>query len=166
MNWIVAHTQVSAETKATFQLRRQGFEVYLPQFRKTWRHARRIEQVVRPLFPRYLFIAGDAETLAWRAINSTFGVQNLVMQGDRPAVAPQQLVDDIRAREDDSGLIAIADKDAFGVGDRVRVVNGPLTDHLGIFECAHDDHRVMILLDFLGRKVRTKLRVEDLQLAG
>ena len=165
MSWIVAQTHVNAEAKACFQLRRQGFESYLPRYRITRRHARRIEQVVKPLFPRYVFISGDALGLAWRAIASTIGIQNIVMQGDRPAVAPQELIDDIRRREDESGMVAVADASAFSSGDRVRVTNGPMADQLGIFDRAYDDQRVMILLDFLGRQVRTKMQIEDLQLA-
>ena len=57
--WIVAHCHANAENKAEVHLTRQGFEVYFPKIQTTRRHARRIELVVRPLFPRYLFICFD-----------------------------------------------------------------------------------------------------------
>ena len=69
-DWYVVHTQPHAEDKAIFNLRRQGFETYLPKYLRTRRHARRTEQVARPLFPRYLFVALDLAVQPWRAIQS------------------------------------------------------------------------------------------------
>ena len=82
--WYAVHTQPQAEGKAEFNLRRQGFEVYCPRLRKQRRHARRIDTVLTPLFPRYLFTALDVDEQPWRAINGTFGVVHLVGCGERP----------------------------------------------------------------------------------
>src|ERR1017187_6896970 len=49
--WYVAQTHVHAETKATLHLRRQGFDVYLPRYRKQRRHARRSTSWLRRCFP-------------------------------------------------------------------------------------------------------------------
>src|SRR5664279_3292931 len=72
--WYVAQTHVHAETKATLHLRRQGFDVYLPRYRKQRRHARRVDIVAAPLFPRYLFVSVDLATQRWRSIRSTVGI--------------------------------------------------------------------------------------------
>ena len=72
--WYVVHTQVLGEDRADLNLRRQGFETYLPRYLRTRRHARRVETVARPLFPRYLFVAMDVARDRWRAVQSTFGV--------------------------------------------------------------------------------------------
>jgi hypothetical protein len=48
----VAHTQVHGEPKAAADLSRQGFKVYLPGYLRRRRHARRVEIVPGPLFPR------------------------------------------------------------------------------------------------------------------
>ena len=60
--WYVAQTHIHAESKATFHLERQGFGVYLPRYLKKRRHARRVDTVAAPLFPRYLFISVDSAT--------------------------------------------------------------------------------------------------------
>src|SRR5947209_3993566 len=60
--WYVAQTHPRAEAKAAEHLDRQGFHVYLPNFRKRRRHARRVETVTAPLFPRYLFVSVDMAT--------------------------------------------------------------------------------------------------------
>ena len=72
---------------------RQSFGVYLPRYTKMRRHARKIEAVARPLFPRYLFVALDLARDRWRSIQSTFGVVGLVMSGEQPAPLPTDVVE-------------------------------------------------------------------------
>ena len=80
-SWYVAYTQPRNEKLALEHLVRQGFEVFCPQYRKRRSHARRIDMVPAPLFPRYLFVAFDASDPQWRAIRSTRGVIDLVRHG-------------------------------------------------------------------------------------
>lgn len=89
MNWYVVQTHARAERKAAFHLERQGFTVYLPQYLKRWRHARKTEMRRAPLFPRYLFVTMDMAQARWRAIRSTIGVSALVCNGERPAPVPR-----------------------------------------------------------------------------
>ena len=77
--WYVAHTQPHAENKAAVHLGRQGFVTYLPRYLKRRRHARRVDVVSAPLFPRYLFVQIDTAVQRWRSIYSTFGVSQLVV---------------------------------------------------------------------------------------
>ena len=72
--WYVVQTHPHAESRAMEQLRQQGFVTYLPKLLKQRRHARKVETVIRPLFPRYLFVLVDITTQRWRAIHSTIGV--------------------------------------------------------------------------------------------
>jgi transcriptional antiterminator RfaH len=103
--WYVVQTHVHAERKAASHLVRQGFSIYLPRYLKRRRHARRVETVEAPLFPRYLFVAIDQMTQRWRAIQSTIGVTHLVRNGDEPAAVPAAVVAALRGREDERGLI-------------------------------------------------------------
>lgn len=161
VNWYVVQTQPNAERKALAHLDRQGFTVYLPNYRKKRRHARRTEIVAAPLFPRYLFVAIDVAKQRWRSIHSTIGVSRLVCSGDAPAPVPLGVVDALRLREGGDGLIDIDSGPQFVRGDKVCVRDGVFGDCLGIFECATDRERVSILLDLLGRKVRVVLHGED-----
>jgi transcriptional antiterminator RfaH len=151
------HTQVHGERKAEQNLMRQGFEVYLPRYLKRRRHARRVDFAVRPLFPRYLFVAIDMAAQRWRSIQSTIGVAHLVTNGDDPASVPDSVVGALRAREDEKGFIRIDVKPAFVPGDKVRVLTGAFMDSAGLFSGLADHDRVAILLDMLGRKVRVLL---------
>lgn len=164
LRWYVAETQPRAEAKAVWHLQRQGFTTYLPQYRKLRRHARRTDEVRVPLFPRYLFVSIDMALQAWRAIHSTVGVTRLITHGDTPAAVPEGIVEDIRAREDESGLVLLPPP--FRPGELVRVLAGSFADQIGIYECASDAHRVVLLLDLLGRKVRLKLPLSSVAAAA
>jgi len=125
--------------------------------RRKRRHARRVESVAAPLFPRYLFVAVDTATQRWRSIQSTVGVLRLVCNGDIPAAVPDGVVSAIKQRENETGFVHLDECVRFRAGDEVRVLDGAFSASLGIFEGATDNQRVMILLDFLGRKVRVSL---------
>ncbi len=152
--WYVVQTQVNAELKAAANLGRQGFSIYLPRYLKRRRHARKVEIVARPLFPRYLFVGIDLAAQRWRGIQSTLGVSHLVCVGDKPAVAEEGVIDALRAREDEAGFISLVCRPAFSPGDRVRIVDGAFVDSLALVEDVSDHDRVAVLLDLLGRKVR------------
>ncbi|WP_414464656.1 transcription termination/antitermination NusG family protein [Hyphomicrobium sp. DY-1] len=66
-------------------LRNQGYEVYVPVLRKQIRHARQVREVLRPLFPGYLFARLTHSTMRWRPILSTVGVRSVVCM---PSLAP------------------------------------------------------------------------------
>jgi transcriptional antiterminator RfaH len=160
-HWYVVQTHANAETKAAMHLQRQGFESYLPRYLKRRRHARRTETVAAPLFPRYLFVAFDASRQRWRSIQSTFGVTNLVCTGEDPATLPNEIVENIRHREDERGFICMDTAPKFAPGDKVQVVEGVFSLCSGLFESMTDRERVTILLDFLGRKVRVAIDVDS-----
>jgi len=155
--WFVAHTHPHAEAKARAHLNRQGFEIYFPRYLKRRRHARRIENVAAPLFPRYLFVAVDLTAQRWRSIYSTIGVTRLVCNGDEPTPVPTGIVEALKSREDASGFIKLEYRPPFRAGDKVRVLDGALSSCLGLFEGMAERERVAILLDLLGRKVRVVL---------
>jgi transcriptional antiterminator RfaH len=152
--WCVAHTQPHAEAKATRHLQRQGFEIYFPRYLKRRRHARSVDIVAAPLFPRYLFVAIDMTAQRWRSIFSTVGVSHIVCNGDLPAAIPGKVVTALKDREDADGFIRLDHRPNFRSGDKIRVIDGVFADCFGLYEGMQDSERVAILLDLLGRKVR------------
>jgi transcriptional antiterminator RfaH len=155
--WYVVQTQINGEAKAVQNLLRQGYEVYLPRYLKRRRHARKVDFVAKPLFPRYLFVAIDMATQRWRSIQSTSGVSHLVTNGDEPAVVPEGVVRALKVREDAKGFVALDAAPAFMPGDKVRVLAGAFMDNAGLFNGMVDHDRVSILLEMLGRQVRVVL---------
>lgn len=160
--WYVAQTQLQSEAKASANLAQQGFEVYLPRYLRTVRHARRVNVVRAPLFPNYLFVRLDLETQRWRAINSTVGVKRLVGHDGTPARISSSVVDDLKEHETADGFSSMVSPVVrFKAGDAVRILRGAFDSCRGIFQGRTDHERVEILLDMLGRKVRV---VTDAQL--
>lgn len=160
--WYVAQTQANGEAKAAYNLARQGYDVYLPRYQKRRRHARKVDFVAKPLFPRYIFVAIDRASQRWRSIESTVGVSRLVTNGDEPAMVSEAIVHSLKARENEKGFIRLDCKSAFARGDKVRVLSGVFMDDAGIFNGSADHNRVSILLEMLGREVRVFLDADML----
>jgi transcriptional antiterminator RfaH len=161
IRWFVARTRPHAEVKASLNLMRQGFESYLPRYLKRRRHARKVETVAAPLFPRYLFVAVDMASQRWRSIRSTIGIAQFVCNGDEPAAVPVGIVEALKLREDSNGFVKLDSHPRFRAGEKIRVLDGAFVECLGLFEGVSERERVTILLDLLGRKVRVVLG-EDL----
>jgi transcriptional antiterminator RfaH len=163
--WYVVQAQPNAELKAVAHLNRQGFATYLPRYMKRRRHARRVEHVPAPLFPRYLFVGIDLAAQRWRSIFSTVGVSRLVCNGDTPQAVPDQIVAALRGREDEAGFVRLDVRPNFRVGDKICVLDGALAGCFGLYEGMKDSERVAVLLDMLGRKVRVMVDVDSVAAA-
>lgn len=155
--WCVVSTQPNAEEKAMFHLMRQGFNVLLPKHLKRRSHARKVEWVPRPLFPGYLFVKIDPSISPWRAIRSTVGALDVIRFGEAPAPLPDEVIEEICARQDENGLVKTHDGTNFKPGDAVRVLQGALGEFEALFESADDRNRVTVLLNMLGRQVRAQV---------
>jgi transcriptional antiterminator RfaH len=163
--WYVVRTKTCFEERAIWHLDNQGFETYLPRYRKQVRHARKTKTVMRPLFPGYVFVKMDTRQQRWRSINGTVGVISLVQLGDTPRPIPTDIVDAIRQREDEVGVVTLA---PYGLknGDRVRVREGALSEYTALLEDISDEKRVFLLLDLMGREVRVSVSIENLAKAS
>lgn len=165
-NWYVIHTHAHSEEKALKNLINQNFNVYLPKQLKRRRHARKTETIKAPLFPRYMFVELDINNDCWHFIKSTIGVSKLLCSGNTPVKVPNEIINEIRNHENEMGLVVIDPKSRFCTGDKVRLLDGPFTDVLGLFHSTTDDNRIMILLDILGRNVRVKIDPEFVEIAA
>ena len=146
--WYVVRTLAQRERLAVQPLTNQGYRVFLPLHLKTRRHARKVETILAPLFPRYLFTILDLTSHRWRSINGTFGVERLLMSAGGPQAVPCGLVE---------RLILAAEKDgsvrfdfALQEGQSVKIVAGPFADLIGRLEQLNGKDRVTVLLQLLG----------------
>jgi transcriptional antiterminator RfaH len=157
ITWYAAYTQPNREATAVEHLSRQGYSVYLPRYRRAVRHARRRALVLRPLFPRYLFVGLDRLTQRWRPIRSTCGVVGLVASRDEPVPVDPGIVESLRQREEKGAFDLVSPVQWLRKGDVVRVTEGPFADLIGRLLAVTDHERVFILLDLLGRTVRAEV---------
>lgn len=159
--WFVAETLPRAEFQAQIQLERQLFDCFCPRFSRQRRHARRIERVLAPLFPGYVFVRFDPDRDQWRSINGTTGVRRLIGgTPNRPQPMPQQAMEALVARCE-NGVVTRLVTD-LEVGQRVRLNAGPFLDRLATVEELDDRGRVRVLLDILGGQVPARLAASDL----
>ncbi len=164
--WFVINTHVQGENKTIFHLQRQGFDVYLPRFLKKRSHARKVDWVPAPMFPRYLFVSLDPELNQWRSIRSTVGVYKLICQGDQPTPVPVGIVEQIQGCENEQGLVTLGLGTQFRRGDKVRVMDGPMVEQVGVFDCTDDQQRVYVLLDLMGRQVKVRVGQDAVAACG
>lgn len=164
--WYAVYTRTGMERMALGNLELQGYTAYLPLRAKERRHARTIDTIKVPLFPRYLFVEIDTETESWRAINGTYGVACLITMGERPSGVPVGIVEAIREREDDKGLIEIDEPCPYKTGEVVEITYGAFADQTAIFKCGDDKQRVTLLLSLLGRETEVRLPANAVRAYG
>ena len=162
--WYVVQTRPHAELEAQEHLRRQGFTTYLRKLTKPRRHARRVEMVSRPLFPRYLFVLIDTINQRWRAVRSTVGVIALVGSEDGPTPLRPGIMEALREQEGADGFFH-ARGDSFSPGAAIRVMDGLFASCLGFFEAMSEGQRVSVLLNLLGRRVSVVLDAQSVAAA-
>jgi transcriptional antiterminator RfaH len=164
MRWFVVYTQPLKETVAKQHLEEQGYNVYLPMFKKTRRHARRTDEVLQPLFPRYLFVGLNLKLDAWRAVNGTRGVAYLLLNDGHPLGISTSIIEELKVLEND-GVVPIECVSTFTKGENLRVVDGVFKDQVAVFQRMDDKQRVQLLLNFLGRDTRITVPVYAVEAA-
>jgi hypothetical protein len=98
LTWLLVYTKVRAESWTEINLRNQGFATLLP------RMASRAGLV--PLFPRYLFV-GHRDEQRTVPLRNTLGVLYVVHCGGSPARVPVDVIDEIRARMNEQGVVQV-----------------------------------------------------------
>ena len=161
-HWVVVQTQPNREKWAAENVARQGREFYLPRIEIL----KGAKKLVRPLFTRYLFVR--VLNRQWRFLSGTDGVSGIVTgaTGGMPGTIADRYIDELRAREDSSGVIRLPTlDDGFHMGQRVRVRAGLMEGRSGLYEGLDDKGREKVLFSILGRKTVILFAHNDLESA-
>jgi transcriptional antiterminator RfaH len=78
------------------------------------------------------------------------------MDGLLPAHVPDAVISEIRSRER-GGFVELLPKLRLEPGARVRVLQGPLQDQIGLLAALRPHERVLLLLQMLGGQQRVEL---------
>lgn len=151
---LVRRKDCDDESVAEQLFARNGFESYLPQIK--FRRARKIR--IAPLFPGYIFVRVIDR---WYPIAWTIGVIRILMAGDHPAHMPENIMDEIRARESADGFVKLAPSPRLKKGAHVRILSGQFQGHIGLYDGMSAKERERVLLSLLGRSVRVELAASD-----
>ena len=150
--WYAVQTKPRKEDLAEANLSRQAFEVFLPRIKDARRRRGHWQDVIDPLFPRYLFVKADLEKDNVAPIRSTLGVTGLVRFGSEHVPVPRSFIEGLMSETDKDTGITLRSPQVFNKGDKVRMVKGPFAGVEAIFEAVSGEQRVMILLELLNRQ--------------
>lgn len=155
--WYVAQLKRNGFEQAVVNLGRQNFETFMPMQKNTVRHARQLKNVLRPVFPGYLFVRFGTNRSDWRKINSTFGVSRLVsFDKSAPTPVPDKLIAGLRARCD-GGDILLPMRNV-EIGEKVRLLSGAFAEFVGEVEDMVGQNNVRVLLNILGQYARIDVK--------
>jgi transcriptional antiterminator RfaH len=161
--WFILQFKPNSHHQATKNLKRQGFETFLPLTDTTSRKASQFVNTTRPLFPGYMFIRFDRAESNWYKINSTYGVSRLVTSNSILKSIPTRFVDSLMKRYDLSGKLIPVKK--LKKGDQVAVLNGPFANFIATVETYETDQRIWILMDLMGRKTKIQTPSDTLEIS-
>ncbi len=147
-NWYLIKTKPQQESIATLNLANQGLNVFFP---KTV-----IKNKTTPLFPGYLFIKLNDKTQNWTPIRSTKGVSNFVRFGLNFVKVPHQIIDLIRAQQQQT-IDKIIDLSSHHQGDTVEIQTGAFRGQQAIFKNYNTKDRVIVLLNLIGQQQKITL---------
>ena len=148
--WYLAYTKPKQESVAQFNLEQQGFEVYLPLFKKFKKTEQGPVALFEPMFPRYILFRPSRPEQSISAVRSTKGVTTLVRFGFEPALLHDDVVQRIRQVEQLRDQATIEDLNQFKQGQKVRLKHTALGDIEGLVQNV-SSKRVAVLLEILGR---------------
>ena len=167
MRWYVAATLPMGEETAVQHLRNQGYS--------TWCPIQRIKAFVRhqyvprdyPLLRGYVFVAFDVNdrTVHWPSINSTRGVLHLLIpHRERPTPLPVGLIEQWQSQIGAEGVMEVGEKETWRPksGDPIKIKSGDFADITTFCELAQGE-RIQVVLDFLGGKRKTWLRLDQVE---
>lgn len=149
--WYVARTQPFRESSAQFNIQQLGFETYFPRVRRTVRHARKLRNVLAPLFPGYIFVILNLSRDRWRSVNGATGVASLIMGAEQPIPAPQGVVEALISMREGSGGVCL--NQDLSIGQMVRILSGPFAQAICQLEQLDDRGRVCVLLEIMGGQI-------------
>jgi transcription antitermination factor NusG len=179
--WTAVRSELSRERVAERFLTMAGYTTYFPKIQEQRINCGRKILVARWLFPNYLFIriemdipaeingaengarnGHDTPVIGWWTAKRTCGVSSLVMDGISPARISDKIIDEIKSRER-NGFIRLPTCPEFVSGDPIKVVAGPFSGQLGLYEGQKGSARVLVLLRMFGSQQRTELRRDAIE---
>jgi len=155
-DWYLAYTKPRQEEIARVNLEQQGFESYLPLYKKFRKTEQGPVSVFEPMFPRYIFFRPGKPGQSISAVRSTKGITTIVRFGFEPAVIDEVLLQRIRQLEQDRNHATLVELSNLKAGQAVRLKHTALGGVEGLVQSV-SSKRVAVLLDILGRPAVVQL---------
>lgn len=162
--WYVVHTYSGYENKVrqnllhrveTMDVVDRIFEVVVPTQEEVEIRSGQRHSVQRKVFPGYVLVRMVMDDDSWYVVRNTPGVTSFVGMGNKPAALTEAEVQAII-----KGMHAEAPKVkvSLGLGNTVRIVDGPFSDFRGtVDEIDQEKGKVKVLVSFFGRETPVTL---------
>ena len=160
MKWIVVQTKPNCENKAYLNLKRQGYEIFFPKVKKTISKFNKFINVVKPLFPSYIFVSITSKQ-NWSKIRNTYGVSKILKFSDHLYFLPFDVINDLKMKCDCRGFAV--DFRKYVKGEKVRFFKNNQTCLDAVFEEQIDKKRSFIFINFLNQKVKASVETKNLE---
>jgi len=150
-SWFLIYSKPRNEDIVSQKLCDAGFEVLNPKLKERKYVRRKLQDVVSPLFPCYIFVKFDFPG-DFRTIKYTRGVRSIVGSGNVPSTVPNEIVDSITNNMED-GLIK-RNQPELKKGEKVIIKEGPFEGFEAVFEKnLKGTERVTVLLNAINARV-------------
>lgn len=160
MHWYLLQTKTNAQSRACDNLRRQGFDVFLPLITKTTKKNGKFFDFEAPLFPGYLFMGTSINPIPWKSVNGTRGISRAVTLDGAYRPVSACIIEGLKSRCNCNGVIQSLNDVV--PGDRVKIERGPFANFICTVEYIKDDQRAWILIDLLKQKTRSEVSLSDI----
>ena len=164
--WYVVHTYAGYEDRVRKNLEHriesmdasdEIFEVMVPTEDEIDIREGQRRTVSKKVFPGYILVNMNLTDNSWHVVRNTPGVTGFVSSGDPPRPAP---LDDAEVNGIVKQMEAEAPRVKVGLdkGQRIRIIDGPFTDFIGVVDELYPEKgKIKVLVSFFGRDTGVEL---------
>jgi transcription elongation factor/antiterminator RfaH len=161
--WFAVTTRSRQERVAASVLETLGVQHFLPMTSELRQWSDRKQTTMVPLFSGYLFVRIDLSKDSTLQVLKAPGVVSFVRNQTGPLPIPERQIEDIRT------VLAVGPRLSqqyvpLKMGDRVRVVRGPLVGVEGILVRANSESRLLISIDMICQSITVSVSPDDVEL--
>jgi len=165
-NWYVVHTQTGSEDKVKMllenRINQEGMQeliskVVIPKEQVSEIRGGKKKISQRKFFPGYLMVEMEFSEQTFLFIKNTPGVTGFIGAGRKPTPLPQNDVDNILKRTQDT-VAKPSPKVIFEKGEQVRVTEGPFVNFNGTIDEVHPERgKLKVSVSIFGRSTPVEL---------
>ena len=163
-HWYVVHCYSGYENKVrhaieqridTMGMQDRIFDVVVPTEEQIEIKDGKRRNVERRVFPGYILVEMVMDEDSWYVVRNTPGVTGFVGMGNRPTPLRDEEIAQIMKRMEAEAPVV---KVTFKPGQKVRIIDGPFNDIVGIVdEIDMERSKVRVMVSFFGRETPVEL---------
>ncbi|MGI8419034.1 MAG: transcription termination/antitermination protein NusG [Candidatus Levyibacteriota bacterium] len=162
--WYIIHTYAGHENKVERSLKQRVetmkfadrvFEIIVPTRNTIKVSQGKKETVKEKIFPGYVLVKMILDDETWIMVRSTQGVTSFIGAGNKPTPISDK---EVEAIQKFMSLEEPMYKVQFGVGEAVKITDGPFSDFLGAIESIDEARgKMKVLVSIFGRETPVEL---------